>query len=324
MKFLILALSTIAVASAAFFGGKTVNVLDDGSIVVRTDTGKQIMISKKMGPLGQHVMEIDVTGPFTMGKKIQIDESNQVRVSPGTGTFDMETADLMDRLKRSPKVTTAATQADALAEIMKEFQGIINEAGYEKFLAKLQKSVTKGKLDASVVDYIQNLAETMPWHTVAPTTTTTTGNAQVQYPASTVQGVVGTRQLPWYMCNDIACFKQMMMMNGIYQKAPLMTYDQYMRMNMYNNMRMNPMYNGQMSPMNYHSMYPVNMGLNQGYPIREGAIDTGFVNNDLAARKNFWSTYMNRLNMNSFGTPYDEQQQPMPINREVADNKLYF
>ncbi|XP_045475148.1 uncharacterized protein LOC123681027 [Harmonia axyridis] len=329
MKFLVLALATIAVASSALIGGKNVNVLDDGTIVVRTDTGKQIMISKKMGPFGQHLTEIDVTGPFTMGKKIQIDENNLVRVTPGTGSLDMSNIDLMDRLKRSPKITTPATQADALAEIMKEFQGIINEAGYEKLLAKLQKSVTKGKLDSTVVDYIQSLAEEMPWHTTAQTaatttTTSTTGNTQPQFVAPNMMGV---RPLPWYMCNDITCFKQMMMMNGMYQqKAPLMTYDQYMRMNMYNNMRMNPMmYNGQMTPYNYmHTTYPVNgyMGMSQGLPIRDSQYDSAF-NNDLAARKNYWGAYMNKLNMNSFGSQYDEQPQ-LPVNKEVVDNKLFY
>lgn len=270
MKFLILAFVCLAVASASLFGGKTVNVLDDGTILVRTDTGKQIIISKKMGLNGQGVTEIDVTGPFAMGKKIQIDENNMVKVSPGTGTLDMITPD-MDRLKRSPKITT---QADAVAEIEKEFQGVINQAGFDKLLAKVQKSVTKGKLDSTVVDYLQALEETQPWHT---TTTTTTQAPTTQAPELKTQGLMGVNQLPWYMCNDITCFKQMMMMNSMYQKAPLMTYDQYMRMNVYNKMPMNQMmYN---TPMNYRSMYPINpmMGY-QGFPIRESQLDSGMVN----------------------------------------------
>lgn len=48
-----------------------------------------------------------------------------------------------------------------------------------------------------------------------------------------------------------------------------------------------------------------------------------FFFSDLAARKNYWGAYMNKLNMNSFGSQYDEQPQ-LPVNKEVVDNKLFY
>ncbi|KAK9890764.1 hypothetical protein WA026_012109 [Henosepilachna vigintioctopunctata] len=83
MKFLLVLLLTLAVASASVISRKNVDLMDDGTVVIRGDHGKLMKIYKEDGVHGQTKVEIQVTGPNTVMKKIEIDENNRVVVKNG-------------------------------------------------------------------------------------------------------------------------------------------------------------------------------------------------------------------------------------------------
>ncbi|KAL3269140.1 hypothetical protein HHI36_008220 [Cryptolaemus montrouzieri] len=124
MKFLVLLLATAALASASLIGRKAVDVQEDGTIFIKGENGKQILISKQYGPYGQNNIEIEVTGPNTVTKKIQINDQNKVSVEQSTGYFVPNTYDDIRsfEVSRYRRSFLDQSQNDVFSQIVKEYQ----------------------------------------------------------------------------------------------------------------------------------------------------------------------------------------------------------
>ncbi|KAL3269139.1 hypothetical protein HHI36_008219 [Cryptolaemus montrouzieri] len=161
MKFLVLFLATAALASASLIGRKAVDVQEDGTIIIKGENGKQILISKEYGPYGQKNIEIEVTGPNTVTKKIQIDDQNQVNIEHGVeyhipSTYDDVRSFEVNRYRRS---FMDQSQNDIFSEIVREYQGVVDEESYQELLDQVQKAVVQGRISSNVLYFLQALNE---------------------------------------------------------------------------------------------------------------------------------------------------------------------
>jgi len=147
MKLFVLVLATAAVASASLFGGKKVDIRDDGTIVIQGDSGKQVFVKKPYGPYSQRNIEIDVTGPNTLAKRIQIDNNNQVSIESGV-EYSIPTGDdeyVEDRNKRAysfPAITEEGKdleQSRNQEQYLPRLNGMENQYNYQYFYSLLFK-----------------------------------------------------------------------------------------------------------------------------------------------------------------------------------------
>lgn len=182
-----LLLSLVAFSCAIPFYGspnsKSINIDEDGTVVITTPTGKRVTISKAVGPTDEKFIDISVEGPNLPPKKIRINEQGtdktvNVQSGPYSGQFNGQYWDDEWRDKRSPKVVTtkdskdskdskegkdtkeskkSKTQADLLYSIFKKYEGAVDELSYESLLKKVDEYVTSGELDSSIYDVLKYL-----------------------------------------------------------------------------------------------------------------------------------------------------------------------
>lgn len=214
--FLLLSLVAFSCALPYWGGGKSINISDDGTIVIRTATGKQVVISKVVGPEDQKFIDISVEGPNLPVKKIRIDEIGSDKVvSVQNGPYSGQSEDVAreddPREKRSPKVATTSkdskkskTQADLLYGIFKENEGVADEKSYEALLKKVNDYVDAGDLDSSILDVLQYIHEAKA---VQDQTPSETGIAKVPLVhadiASMVRDYIWTNKLQPTLANNM-------------------------------------------------------------------------------------------------------------------------
>lgn len=165
---LLLSLIALSYALPYYGGSKTINIGDDGTIVITGANGKRVTISKAVGINDEKFIDISVEGPNLPPKKIRIDEQGtdktvSVQNGPYSGQFNGQYWEDDMREKRSPKVATATTtkdskktktQADLLSTIFKEYEGLVDEKSYDALLKKVNGYVEAGELDSSITDVL--------------------------------------------------------------------------------------------------------------------------------------------------------------------------
>lgn len=147
-------------------GSKSVNIGEDGTIVITGANGKRVVISKAIGTTDEKFIDISVEGPNLPPKRIRINEQGtdktvSVQNGPYSGQYNGLYWDDDLREKRSPKVATSKdskkpkSQADLLYTIFKEYEGTVDEKSYESLLKKVNGYVETGDLDSSVYDVLK-------------------------------------------------------------------------------------------------------------------------------------------------------------------------
>lgn len=186
---LLLALVALGCALPYYGGSKSINIDEDGTIVITGANGKKVIISKGVGNTDDKFIDISVEGPNLPSKKIRINEQGDdknilVQNGPYTGKFNSQYWEDELRDKRSPKVASAKdskkskTQSDLLSNIFKQYEGIVDEKSYETLLKKVNDYVNSGELDSSVYDVLkflhdQKIQEQMTTETSVQTTAET-------------------------------------------------------------------------------------------------------------------------------------------------------
>ncbi|KAL3269138.1 hypothetical protein HHI36_008218 [Cryptolaemus montrouzieri] len=166
MRSLLLILATAAIVCASQIGNKNVHVHKDSTVIIHCENGKQMIVSKQVGPYGQQVVQIELAGPNTVTKMIQIDDNNNVRVSS-----DMESRLIGGNYKIASRVgyneprshLLESSQANLLAEIIGDHQGQLDDSSYEELLHKVQKLVQKGKINGLILHHLQSFQQEQPW-----------------------------------------------------------------------------------------------------------------------------------------------------------------
>lgn len=152
MKILILVVVCVALSDAVPYMGrnaKNIQITEDGSIMIETPAGKRVVITKPING-GNKDMEIAVSGPNMPTKVIEIAANNQ-----WAGQGVDESDDYLRSKRGSSKIKS--TQVDVLTQILKEYQGGVDDVAYEKLLKKINKSVQSGELSSTIYDVLNGL-----------------------------------------------------------------------------------------------------------------------------------------------------------------------
>lgn len=167
--FLLLTLVALSCALPYYGGGsKSINIGEDGTIVITGANGKRVVISKAVGNTDEKFIDISVESPNLPPKRIRIDEQGtdktvDVQNGPYNGQFNGQYWEDELREKRTPKVATTKdtkktkTQADLLYSVFKDYEGVVDEKSYESLMKKVNGYVEAGELDSSVNDVLKYL-----------------------------------------------------------------------------------------------------------------------------------------------------------------------
>lgn len=150
---LLLAFAALSHCYPSGHGQRNININEDGTIVITGTGGKRIVINKGIGNSGQRTVDISVSGPNIPTKRIQINEQNELEVR-GQGEFSDEYL----RDKRSSKDSRRQkSQGDVLTQILKGYQGDVDQVTYQKLLREIDDAVRTNQLSQSVYDVLQGL-----------------------------------------------------------------------------------------------------------------------------------------------------------------------
>lgn len=166
-----LLLTVVAFSCALpYYGGssKSINIGEDGTIVITGANGKRVVISKAVGNTNEKFIDISVETPNSLPKRIRINEQGtdktvDVQNGPYNGRLNGQYWEDGLRETRSPKVRTtkdtkkSKSQSDLLNTIFKDYEGVVDEKSYESLVKKVNAYVESGELDSSVSDVLKYL-----------------------------------------------------------------------------------------------------------------------------------------------------------------------
>jgi hypothetical protein len=156
VKFLLLASFVVFCTASTVYRNRNISVNDDGSILITSPTGRRVVISRPTGPSGQGNLDISVAGPNIPTKRIQINDN--ALYTPGTGEGPWSSVDSLSEEWRSKRGSLKGrTQGDILDEILREYQGVVDEAQYEKLLNRINKAVRNGVVSPQIYDLLAGL-----------------------------------------------------------------------------------------------------------------------------------------------------------------------
>lgn len=159
MKFLLLASFVLFCTASTVYRSRNISVNDDGNIVITSPTGRRVVISRELGPSGQKNIDIAISGPNIPTKRIQVNDNNlEEGVIGGNPQWSsLDSLGEESRLKRGS--FKGKSQGDVLSEILKEYQGVVDETQYEKLLTRINKAVRKGEISPQVYDLLEGLEQ---------------------------------------------------------------------------------------------------------------------------------------------------------------------
>lgn len=156
MKFLLLASFVVLCAASSVYRNKNISINDDGNILITSPSGKRILIARNFGPNGQKNIDIAISGPNIPTKTIKVNDNTLEDIEVANGNTPFSSVDGVSdeyRLKRS----SFKSQGDILAEILREYQGVVNEAQYEKLMTRINKAVKKGEISPQIFSLLEEL-----------------------------------------------------------------------------------------------------------------------------------------------------------------------
>lgn len=143
MKFLLLAAFVALSTASAVFPSKTITVGEDGNILISTLFGKTVRITRPVTGNGQKEIDIWVSGPNFPNKRIQINEEYPA-------SFDTTLNNEGSRFTRG----SYSNQGEVLYEILKQYQGVVDEPLYQQLLVQVNQAVQKGEISHQIYDLL--------------------------------------------------------------------------------------------------------------------------------------------------------------------------
>lgn len=152
MKVLVL-LSLVALCFATqLSSGKHVTVGQDGTVTIIGTQGREILIYKNL--FNPKKVDIVLRSPMGFTRKVEVDETNNMM------DVNVNTLDKLRLFQHSTYFNTPMeqiTQADVLAHLFRQHEGIVEEPTFQTILEHIQTLVKSGHLHESVYDVLMNL-----------------------------------------------------------------------------------------------------------------------------------------------------------------------